>query len=49
MAHIEVFTGQIHVNIKTTVYKYTTFNKIDLIFHVSTFVLKDIINSLRYR
>ena len=23
MAHIEVFIGQIHVNIKTTVYKYT--------------------------
>ena len=49
MAHIEVFIGQIHVNIKTTVYKYTAFNKIDLIFGVSIFVSKDIINSSRHR
>ena len=48
MAHIEVFIGQIHVNIKTTVYKYTAFNKIDLIFGVSTIVFKDIINSFRH-
>ena len=54
MAHIEVFIGQIYINIKMTVYKltvykYTAFNKIDLIFGVSTFVFKDIINPFRHR
>ena len=49
MAHIDVFIGQVHVNIKMTVYKYTVFNKIDLIFGVSTFVFKDFINSFRHK
>ena len=49
VAHIEIFIGQIHVNIKTTVNKYTAFNKIDLIFGVSTFVFKGIINSFTHR
>ena len=40
MAHTEVFIGQIYVNIKTTVYKYTAFNKIDLIFGVPTLFLR---------